>query len=438
MIPETEPELAEQPKLSLKPRLHVAFPRPSVVPLAIGKQGLALNRAFFEDTVGIPNPQASSASHARIDRPNATMRIVDAGGKNGTWVNGAKLDPEEEVTLTEGTVIRIGQVVFVYRESSHLADEPTSLSFQEISGLAPPAVFVGPFTRGALARRIDQLKPGGASRKRVLIEGATGTGKEVVARWIAHALRPGKPFETCNAAQLAEGTGAAELFGHTRGGFTGATSAARGQFDRADGGTLFLDEMGDLHPTLQAGMLRAVDPGEITPVGSDAQKRTVNVLVIAASSVLRARVEDGRFRRDLLARLEEAVVPIPPLAHRREDIPSLVQHLLAQHTPSVDVPPDAAVMEALMLFDWPSNVRELASVLADATVSSGALTKSALPDRVRNPARRASDSYTRGVARDVWKQLGRNTTKAAEHLGAKRPTLVRILEAAGETVRADS
>lgn len=431
MIPVTEPEETSDVAARKAPRLHLAYPEARSFALSPGSKGIALDRAFFEHTLRVANPTASSASHARIDQPNATIRIVEAGGKNGTWVNGARLAEGEAVTLSEGTVIRIGQAVFVYRESaSHLNDPPETRSFAEISGRPTEHVFVGPFTLPGLARSIDQLRAGGGARKRVLIRGDTGTGKEAVARWIAHALRPKGEFVACNAARLTAGMGEAELYGYERGAFTGALGEKTGCFEQADGGTLFLDEIGDLLPTLQAGLLRPLESGQFERMGAGAKLRTVDVLVVAASAVLAERVASNDFRRDLMVRLEQAVVPIPPLAQRREDTGALVAHLLSLRTSPVAA--DAAAVEALMIHDWRGNVRELAAAVDEAARTSGKLTKASLPAYVRDTKARPSISFTRGAAELAYRDFGKNAQRTADHLGTTRPTLERILEAARE------
>ncbi len=213
----------------------------------------------------------------------------------------------------------------------------------------------------ALYDLIQRVAPSSAP---VLIRGESGTGKELVARALHHhGQRSGRPFVTVNCTALPEALLESELFGHTRGAFTGATSARRGLFVEADGGTLFLDEIGDMTSPLQAKLLRALDKGEIRPTGSDTP-RVVDVRVVAATHQnLDERVQSGQFRADLFYRLNVITVRVPPLRDRRGDIPLLVDAFLAaarQRNPqSPVVGYSSEVMGKIVGYAWPGNVREL-------------------------------------------------------------------------------
>jgi len=226
---------------------------------------------------------------------------------------------------------------------------------------ATPA-FVG--THAAIAeirQTIERIAPSDAS---VLITGEHGTGKEVVAAWL-HALsdRRGKPLVTMNAGGLAEGIAESELFGHVKGAFTDARVDRIGCFEMADEGTLFLDEIANMPMRLQAKLLRVLQTGEMARVGSS-RVRYVNVRVLSATNAdLQAEIAAGRFREDLLYRLNTVVIHLPPLRDRRSDIAALAQHFLAIYAaryrkPIAGFDQDAAsVMQA---HAWPGNVRELA------------------------------------------------------------------------------
>ncbi|HKW13743.1 MAG TPA: sigma-54 dependent transcriptional regulator, partial [Candidatus Krumholzibacteria bacterium] len=208
----------------------------------------------------------------------------------------------------------------------------------------------------------------------ILIQGESGTGKDVIARAIhAHSSRRDHPFEAINCGALAEGVLESELFGHEKGSFTGAVARRAGLFERANTGTVFLDEVGEMSPNMQVRLLRALESGEVMRVGGVASFK-VNVRVVAATNRnLAESVRDGAFRQDLYYRLKGVSLYLPPLRERRDDIPLLVQHFLNQanhtHHKSVrGVEPDA--MKRLVEHSWPGNIRELRNVVETLVVLS--------------------------------------------------------------------
>jgi len=212
----------------------------------------------------------------------------------------------------------------------------------------------------ALIERIEKVAP---TPSRVLITGENGTGKELVARAI-HRLSPrgSKPFVEVNCAAIPSELIESELFGHVKGSFTGAFADRTGKFEQADGGTLFLDEVGDMSLAAQAKVLRVLEEGVVTPIGS-VRSVTVDVRVIAATN---KRIEEeigaGRFREDLLYRLNVVPIDVPPLRNRREDVPLLVEHFVTRLAAIQGVPPrrlSAGALERLQRHGWPGNVREL-------------------------------------------------------------------------------
>jgi two-component system response regulator HydG len=217
----------------------------------------------------------------------------------------------------------------------------------------------------ALREIIAQVAPAAAP---VLITGESGTGKELVARALHEGSpRRDAPFVAVNCTTLPESLLESELFGHTRGAFSGATAPRRGLFVQADGGALLLDEIGDMPAPLQAKLLRILQDGEVRPVGSDTIRR-VDVRIMAATNQdLEARVSSGQFRRDLFFRLNVVCVEVPPLRRRREDIPALLEHFLARArhrnraARALRFSPDAAAR--LAAHAWPGNVRELENVV---------------------------------------------------------------------------
>jgi two-component system, NtrC family, nitrogen regulation response regulator NtrX len=212
----------------------------------------------------------------------------------------------------------------------------------------------------ALRADISQAAP---SNGRVLIFGENGTGKELVARNIHHlSLRSAGPFVEVNCAAIPEELIESELFGHTRGAFTGALTAKKGKFELADGGTLFLDEVGDMTLKTQAKVLRVLQEQKVEPVGGTATI-TVDVRVIAATNKnLEEAIERGEFREDLFFRLNVIPIVVPPLRERREDIPRLVQHFAKRTAEEHNLKPkkfDQSAMDALSRYRWRGNIREL-------------------------------------------------------------------------------
>jgi len=208
----------------------------------------------------------------------------------------------------------------------------------------------------------------------VLITGESGTGKELVARALhQHSPRAGKQFVALNTSAIASELLESELFGHERGAFTGAEARRIGRFEQADGGTLFLDEIGDMSPALQTRLLRVLAESEFYRVGGQASIK-VDVRVIAATNQDLARaVKDGRFREDLYHRLNVIRINTPPLRQRRQDIPQLLNHYLADAAKELDTPAKALHSEAieiLQAYDWPGNVRQLVNATRRLTVTA--------------------------------------------------------------------
>jgi MoxR-like ATPase len=329
--------------------LVCAFPRPAA--LALPDSGTVIGRSWLAER-GLADTEVSS-NHLRIDRAGGALRVADAGSRNGTWVNGARLAPRDLTPLESGSVLRLGRTLFVFREELQGSLEP-----------APPVgSLVGPYGLRGVAEAVAGL---GRSRpSNVLIEGETGVGKELVARATAAALGRAAPYAAVNVAGVARGVFESQMFGHVAGAFSDARSAAPGIVAAHEGGTLFLDEIGELDLELQAKLLRLLENREVLPVGASRPVQ-VNVLILAATNrSLEERVEQGAFRRDLLARLAMARLHVPALRDRREDLFSVAGELSRRAGVSLaadDVEVEA--FERLLLEPWPSNVRELDATLA--------------------------------------------------------------------------
>jgi DNA-binding NtrC family response regulator len=220
-------------------------------------------------------------------------------------------------------------------------------------------------------RRVQELvRCAAASEAPVLIGGESGTGKELVARAIVEAgARRKRPYLSVNCAGLVESLLEEELFGHVRGAFTGAVGDRRGIFEAADGGSVLLDEIAELSPRCQATLLRALQEGEVRPVGSN-QARKVDVRVLAASNVeLEERCQAGGFRRDLFYRLNVIAIRMPPLRERGEDLPMLIDHFLAKYGGRPELLGEHT-REAFSRHAWPGNVRELENAIQRAVILS--------------------------------------------------------------------
>src|SRR5262249_15299791 len=248
---------------------------------------------------------------------------------------------------------------------------------------------------------------------------------------------------------IAESLMESELFGHARGAFTGASGARRGLFEEATGGTMFLDEIGDIGPKIQSQRLRALQEGESRRVG---QRTTINVgdrLVAATNKDLKAKVQEGKFREDLLYRLDVVHLHLPPLRERREDIPALVEHFAALHARGGARPVvTEEAMARLVAYDWPGNVRQLENVVARALAlnTTGVLGPADFPEPIgdapKKLARRAAGmpplaEPNRRYARQVLRMVGGNKGEAARLLEVDRKPLSKLVEPQERGVDAD-
>jgi two-component system nitrogen regulation response regulator GlnG len=270
----------------------------------------------------------------------------------------------------------------------------------------------------------------------VLITGESGTGKELVARALhEHSPRADKPFVALNTSAIAADLLESELFGHERGAFTGADARRIGRFEQADGGTLFLDEIGDMSPALQTRLLRVLAESEFYRVGGQVSVK-VDVRVIAATNQDLARaVRESRFREDLYHRLNVMRINTPPLRYRREDIPLLLEHYLAEAgselgTAAKKLNPEA--MELLMHYDWPGNVRQLVNATRRLTVTApgSVISTTDIPEDLggTGDSRVAEEEWTQSLASWAEKELIHDDLQPllSTALPAFEKTLIRI------------
>lgn len=289
------------------------------------------------------------------------------------------------------------------------------------------------------------------TRATVLIQGETGTGKELIAR-VLHVNGPLKdrPFVAENCGALSETLLESELFGHVRGAYTGAVSDKKGLFELADGGTLFLDEIGEMSPTMQVKLLRVIQEGQVRPVGA-ARSLSVTVRLIASTNRdLEAEVRAGRFRQDLFYRINVFPIHLPPLRSRKSDIPLLTRHFLKKFSRQQGRPParlTPAALELLDAYDWPGNVRELANELERALTLAGTdteITSACLSARFLNGAphlpldgdppptlRETVERIERRMVRAALVKTGGNRSRAARLLGLTRQGLLNKLNRYG-------
>jgi len=216
------------------------------------------------------------------------------------------------------------------------------------------------YTSPPMRRLIEMVDRVAASDATILITGESGTGKEVIARRIhVHSSRAEKPFVAINCAAIPGELLESELFGHTKGAFTGAVRERLGKFRQADGGTLFLDEIGEIPRSLQSKLLRAIQEKVVDVVGGD-EPVGVDVRVVAATNKdLQERIREGKFREDLFYRLNVVGLHVPPLRERPEDIPPLVEHFIGELDAGKEMAVPPRIMEELKSRSWPGNVREL-------------------------------------------------------------------------------
>lgn len=302
----------------------------------------------------------------REERPRLPVLVITAHGTTDTAIEATKrgaydylvkpFDPEELVEL-----------VSVASESSEAMSEQVALGEKDAPG---PALVGRSRVMQNLCKEIGRIAPTSVP---VLILGETGTGKELVARAIYdHSQRAGRPFLAINAAALPESLLESELFGHERGAFTGAERRRVGRFQQADGGTLYLDEIGDLPLVTQAKLLRVLQDGTFQMVGGTEELRVNVRLITATHRDLEEIVARGEgFREDLFFRLSGAILRVPPLRDRPEDIPELVQHFVRRHSTDAGVTDPMIRTDAIRWLQsqpWPGNVRQLENTIRQALV----------------------------------------------------------------------
>lgn len=371
-----------------------------------------------------------SRSHAELTLVPEGVLVRDLGSRNGTFYMGQRLD---RAVLSPGTKLLLGAAPLVIElDAAHIDHEVTlgGALFRGMTGSSPAMLRL--FT--TIARLDGSLVP-------VLIRGESGVGKELVARAIHEGSRvTNGPYVAINCGALSRELVASSLFGHARGAFTGAVSARPGAFAVAHEGTLFLDEIAELPLDVQATLLRALETGEIIPLGQDTARR-VRVRVIAATHRdLLDRVRSGQFREDLYFRLAVVTLNVPPLREHREDIPALARSFARQEgAPDLD----EDIISELSSRDFPGNVRELRNaVLAFLALGSlGGPTQEPRPAEELGAIRFDApylaqrdalvESFTRKYVTSLLQQTNGNQSEAARIAGLDRTYFGRMLAKLG-------
>jgi len=403
-------------KRCLEPALVQLFPNTDSVPrvLTIVKPGTLGRGKQADYTVA---DRSVSRRHLEVVPTTNGLNLRDLESRHGSAVDGETLG---QAVATVGSIVRIGETLhLVVRDGGTQAAAPRVLPGRHLD-LPEQRLIAGP----TLAAVWDQAALIARHTASVLLEGETGTGKEVVARIVHQARGRELPFVGVNLAAIPEGLFEAELFGHERGAFTGASNARKGAFREASGGVLFLDEVGDLRTDLQVKLLRALELSRVRPLGA-ATDVPVDLTIVAATSVDLGRAcTEGRFRQDLFYRLAGMRLRVPPLRERREDILRLATSHLAQRDGQLTLNSEAA--ERLLLAEWEGNVRQLRYALnhAIAKTASAGRTEIEGDDLPRFDVHAEKRGEITAESLDgVLRRTRGNASEAARVLGISRTTL---------------
>lgn len=379
-----------------------------------------------------------SKHHVSLRVEGEAIRVLDNKSRNGTLLDGVRV---LDAYARPDSVLTLGATTLRLR----LLDEAIDLP------LSPRDRFGDLLGRSVAMRRMFSLLERVApTDMTVLIEGETGTGKELVAEGIhQHSLRAGRPFVVFDCSAVSPTLIESELLGHKKGAFTDARADRPGRFEEADGGTLFLDEIGELPLEMQPKLLRALERREVRRLGDDKVRRVDVRLVAATNRSLSVEIDRGRFREDVYHRLAEVVVRVPPLRSRLDDVPLLVRHLeatLRAQKPSL-APLDEATLARFCAMSWPGNVRELRNKVRFALLlgperpqvmevePAVSLPAGDLAIRLGEPllegGERARAAYERAYLSMALERTGNNVTRTAELAGVGRRYIQRAMERYG-------
>jgi transcriptional regulator with PAS, ATPase and Fis domain len=395
---------------------------PSARVINLDRGGVELGRG----TAGIDDERASRR-HTEVTIDGDRWRVRDLGSRNGTFLDGARVDPEQ--ARGPGGLLRIGRSLFL------LAADVRPFA----GGVA---VTAGPIIGAALRRAWSEIERAATAGDTLLVTGETGTGKELAARAFHDAGPAARgPLGAPPAAAPPGGAAPRLLFGAKKGAYSGATADAAGYFQAADRGTLFLDELGELDPAVQGKLLRALETREVVPLGAT-QGTPVDVRIVAATTRdVRSAVAAGAFRRDLYFRVGRPEIELPPLRARVEEIPWLIARALGDVDPALRA--DALFVEACALRAWPGNVRELLAAVRRSGHAARADRRTTVEDRDLEsdaglafetaaggepaPGDRPPREPTPVEIEAALRDAGGNVTGAAKQLGLHRNQLRRWL-----------
>jgi DNA-binding NtrC family response regulator len=436
-------------------KINVSISNGMSIEIRLGLKEIRIGRGREAD-LQLPDPSVSRL-HARIFRVGEQYFLSDTS-KNGTFHDGKRIT---QLLLEGGQTFRIGpyQIHFSRDDLSGASADPPTVSSAMHADAPPPASSAkaqsksSSFTFGLIGKTpeitklIESINRVGASDFPVLIEGETGSGKELVSRGIHEtSRRKDRPFVVVNCGAISPELIESELFGHEKGAFTGATAQRRGAFEVAHGGTLFLDEIGELPLPLQPKLLRALEQKEIKRVGGN-ETLLVDVRILAATNRnLRDEVSRKTFRDDLYFRISTITLHVPPLRERREDILPLALHFLSDigsgtGRPAPELSGPAA--EFLGAQDWPGNVRELRNAIQRAVVMSEEKVLQAkdfgflLNLQISQPGSSPDPALSRweqSEKTNILAELSRqkwNKTRTARELGIAKSTLFEKLKKYG-------
>jgi transcriptional regulator of acetoin/glycerol metabolism len=383
-----------------------AFPEHvAVVP---PRPGEVVGRAWFADA-GVRDREISTR-HARFFHAGGGLLIEDAGSRNGTFVNGERLGPDERRRIEDGDVIRLGKTLFVHRAAyaGDLAPAP------------PLGPLVGPWGLVEVRAGIARIRR--KEERNVLIEGETGTGKELCAAAVIHALGRSGRFVNVNVAGVPATLFEGQLFGWVKGAFSGSAEGSKGVIREHDRGAVFLDEIGELDLSLQPKLLRVIENREVMPAGAS-KCVPVDVAIVAATNrPVDEAVAQGRLRQDLVARFTGRIT-LPPLAERAEDLYAVLD--ARAHRCKAPLDPAGVEVEAverLMLSPWKGNVRDLDRLLA--ALDPGEPLSLRAVDRALGP-RHAVAPLTREALEQALAACSGNQSEAARRLGIGHGMMVR-------------
>ena len=374
-----------------------------------------------------------SRHHLTLRAETTGIRVIDAGSRNGTTVDGLRV---VDAYARQDSLIAVGGSTLRLHVTADVVELPLS-SRESFGGLIGRSI--------PMRRVFTVLERVAPCDDTVLIEGETGTGKELAAEAIhEESQRAPGPFVVFDCSAVAANLIETELFGHVRGAFTGAIADRVGAFESADGGTLFLDEIGELPLELQPKLLRAIERFEIRPVGSSLPRRVDVRIVAATNRNLAEESSRGRFREDLFYRLAVVRITLPPLRERAEDIPLLAQHFASarDRRGGADHVLSHEALEALSLRAWPGNVRELRNAIARTLRLGGpgpvdGAPESLPPSRIdfNVPLMVARDrlcaDFEEAYLREALRRANGNATRAAELAGVNRKFMQRAIKRYG-------